>query len=147
MDYKNYIETGLYELLGRFVDKNYLTHEVINRTENYLFKNESLPFFKNTELFETIVYLKDLMKINDLITFEDILTYYEKERNETKAYLNKMFSKDELCSFSELLPLEFKALNLNDVDLQYNLMPLKSNRLIEIDKILAEEETDATIPE
>ena len=147
MDYKNYIETGLYELLGRFVDKNSLTPEVIGRTESYLFKNESLPFFKNTELFETIVYLKDLMKINDLITLEDILTYYEKERNETKTYLNKMFSNDELFNFSEMLPLEVKTFNINETDLPYYLSTAKSDFLIEIDQVTAEEETDATVPE
>jgi hypothetical protein len=145
MDYKNYIETGLYNLLGRFVSKEILTSEVIINTENYLFKNESLPFFKNTELFETVIYLKDLMKINDLTTLEDIFCYYENERNDIKSYLKRVFENDELSEFSEIMPLKLKALSSDADSMSHNdfLSNLENGSLA---SGVVEENTDTTVP-
>lgn len=96
MEKLNKMESGLKPLLSRFVDEDLLTPEVLASAGKYLFSNKfNMPFFKNDGLFDTVVYLKDLMEINSLSSLSGVLDYYEKKKRSLRIFINHSIQEIE----------------------------------------------------
>ena len=109
MDYKSYREPQLRELLGRFVSRDLLPDKVVEVCDDYLFKKGALPFFVETELFETVFYLKDVMMTNDLESLEDVLSYYQELTNDVNKFIEQYHESQQNMNLSESIPLILKT--------------------------------------
>jgi hypothetical protein len=86
---KTTMGSDLKPLLIRFVEENLLTPDILRSVRKYLFEDDlSIPFFRNSELFETAVYLKDLMHVNQLNSVGDILYYFEKKKKSISVFID-----------------------------------------------------------
>lgn len=102
------MESGLKPLLNRFVDEDLLTPEVVTLAGKYLLSNKfNMPFFKNDELFDAVVYLKDIMDINKLHDLGDILEYYEDKKRSLSVFISHSLKEQE----QEKLPDQIQPCN------------------------------------
>lgn len=76
------------ELLSRFMEKRLLSDESVGMAYNYLFLKGALPFFTLTELYETVIYLKDVMNTNHLATLDDVFAYYLQKKMAVRAFID-----------------------------------------------------------
>lgn len=67
-----------------------LPEEVIDLIYSYLFEDGNIPFFVNTNLFQSVMYLKDIGKDN----IAELLKYYEDKKIKLREFL-KQFSHDK----------------------------------------------------
>ena len=143
MQYRNYLQPKLGELLSHFINKELLTKEIIKECSDYLFtKNSSLPFFKDSELFETIVYLKEVMYDNNLYTLEDVLGFYEKKKDDMRYFISSV-EHDSKNILSDSLPLELKMLS-SDKDFSLKFGEPEFNSKWENENLF-DDETNPTI--
>ncbi len=116
----------LQALLSRFVDPKMLTTELIEMSHRYLFGRGSyLPFFKNTELFETIAYLKDIMNVNCLHDLGDILSYYEEKKRSLNIFIQNSFTHVDINHQESIKPQLLCDINWQKCDIEAAL-PKKS---------------------
>jgi hypothetical protein len=88
MDSVNCNEVKLKNLLSRFVNSNILKPEVLRISYNYLFGQDyTLPLFMNDELYDTIIYLKDLIEINELNDLDDVINHYSKKKKKLEIFI------------------------------------------------------------
>jgi hypothetical protein len=124
MQEKYNADTRLRDLLVRFVEEEKLTPEVVLQTSNYLFdRNQYIPFFKDEELFETVVYLRDLMDLNELCNLDDILCYYQRKKERLRFFIQHSerrsgaASDQSTVAASQLVPGLFLAAS-NPIDIK-----------------------------
>jgi hypothetical protein len=110
MNQFNRDEFKLQGLLCRFVDERILTSENVSRSHDYLFFNkEPIPEVDVQDLYETLVYLKDLMKVNLLSSIDDILFYFETQRSSLRVFMQHVMESDplpEVVNKMQELPVE-----------------------------------------
>ena len=65
----------LSRLLTHFLDKKIeLSEEILHKSERFIFYNDSYPELKNSsELYDTLVYLKDVKNRNFLKDIHDLM--------------------------------------------------------------------------
>jgi hypothetical protein len=97
-------------LLSRFVDEETLTSEVVYKTSEYLFFNStSIPSVQDETLVQTLVYLKDLMEVNGLITVDDILSYYARRRTSLRLFMHRVVENSKIDLY-QLAPTQIAVL-------------------------------------
>jgi len=90
-------------LLRRFIDEVKLTPEIVNQTSEYLFQRRLLMIpAGNQELYETLVYLKDLMDVNGLYSVDDVLHYYEHRRSSLRLFMKQANEENEYEAMEEV---------------------------------------------
>lgn len=97
------------DLLSHFICLDLLTPEVLRISYNYLFdQDHTLPFFVNNELYDTIVYLKDLIEINELNDLDDVINHYSKKKKKLEIFIKDSIelngSHDSCFAFNSLSP-------------------------------------------
>ncbi|MES1219406.1 MAG: hypothetical protein ABUT20_28140 [Bacteroidota bacterium] len=87
--------------LNRLLDKTELTHNTIIISYNFLFSRESyLSSLVSEELVKTLLYLKDVMKINNLNTCEQLLDHYDIKAKETRGFVKALSAPTKVkCSY------------------------------------------------
>ncbi len=78
------------ELLARFMEEKLLSDQSVDMAYNHFFRKGPLPFFTLTELYDTVVYLKDVMDTNHLTTLDDVLDYYERKKRAVRGYIDSI---------------------------------------------------------
>src|SRR5206468_258306 len=69
-------------------------------------KNEHAPeLHEDTELYDTLIYLKDVKERNFLKDVNDLIQYYQKK----EEGLNEMFDRYELANDEEQLAIKFQS--------------------------------------
>ncbi len=98
--------TNLKSILSRFFDKEFdISESMLSLSETFLFYGKELNDISNyPELRDTLVYLKNLMERNKLITLDDLQNYYDKKRTKTRA----LFEKLEKIDPEECFALDFQ---------------------------------------
>src|ERR1700722_9439108 len=105
------IDFRLRQLLSRFVDLEILTPDLIVKSRRYLFDQHSyIPFFTNTELYDTVVYLKEVMTINCLHNVDEIICYYEEKKKSVRIFIDEVVIHDS-----------GKYAQMNDLDISYDI--------------------------
>jgi hypothetical protein len=96
MEHNNsHIETKLSELLGRFVKKESLTPQLVTISYEFLFGNISCLFtVRDTELYDAIIYLKEIMNFNHLHDINDILCYYERKKKSITMFIDNSITNN-----------------------------------------------------
>jgi len=97
----------LSRLLTHFLDKKIeLSEEILHKSERFIFYNDSYPELKNSsELYDTLVYLKDVKNRNFLKDIHDLMQYYEKKLQG----INELFDKYEQAQAEEQLAIRFQS--------------------------------------
>lgn len=86
----------LKELLCKFVDENIIVDNVIELTYQYLFEGSFIPLFVNTELYQTIVYLKGVVDKGQFKNVDDILNFYDMKRKKHREFMKDLMNKKRL---------------------------------------------------
>ena len=78
----------LFDLLARFIKKEIITPALLAMSKEYLTgKAPNLPFFKNTDLYDTVLYLKEVMVFNNFHNVSDLINYYSKKKEATSILI------------------------------------------------------------
>jgi len=94
MEHNTRIDKILSEILVRFVSKDILTPELLVLSQEYLFGQAPyLPFFKDTELYEAVMYLKEVIESNQLHSANDLLNHYNKKKKAVSLFIDKASEK------------------------------------------------------
>lgn len=83
-------ETLLRKVLGQLVTSYTVTAEELSATHAYLFGDATVaPFFTDTELFETVEYLRDLALTLEVKTLEELADYYDHKKAKLRSYVEE----------------------------------------------------------
>lgn len=79
--------SDLKKLIEMFITSHtiVITNREIRSVNKYLFKNGALtclPMFVDKELYETVVYLKEMVELKNFKNIHDIRAYYTRLRND-----------------------------------------------------------------
>lgn len=86
----------LKELLCKFVDKNLIQDSVVELTHQYLFEGSFVPIFVNTELFQVVIYLKDIVDKGQFKSIDDILNFYDMKKKKMREFVRDLMTKKRL---------------------------------------------------
>jgi len=96
-------------LMLRLVDEKLITPPLINLAYEYLFGDDgSVPFFVQTELFNAVIYLKDLMTSNKLSTLDDIIGYFDRKRRALASFIDGLGPSEDVFEFKPTSKIQWE---------------------------------------
>jgi hypothetical protein len=109
-------ELKLRNVLDQLVAAYTASAEELSATHGYIFGElVTAPFFTDKELFETVVYLREMVVAKGLTDLDAVLHYYDNRKHEMREYLMKVVNSD-LEADGEPLIVPEKACELRLAD-------------------------------
>lgn len=89
-------EKTLRGVLDQLMTSYRASAEELSATHAYLFGEQSMaPFFRDKELFETVLYLRETVLSHELVDLDALLDYYEERKRQMRVYLTEIASTDD----------------------------------------------------
>lgn len=86
-------EKTLRGVLDQLMTSYRASAEELSATHAYLFGEQSIaPFFRDKELFETVLYLRETVMSHELADLDALLDYYEERKRQMREYLTEIVS-------------------------------------------------------